>query len=201
MFNSNNYWENRYKEGGNSGEGSYNALAEFKASVINNFIIDNNILSIIDYGVGDGNQLTLLDTTNRLYYGVDISPTIINKCKLMFAKDDNKHFVLSDDLSPTIKADLVLSCDVLYHLIEDSVYYNYMKELFNRSEHYVIIYAKNDNINHTTHVKFRRFTDYIEHTFTKFKLITHIPNKFPQLHIGRDNHKTSPSDFYIYKKI
>ena len=57
MFNSSKYWEDRYKNGGNSGAGSYNTLAKFKASVINHFIENNKIQSLIDYGVGDGNQL------------------------------------------------------------------------------------------------------------------------------------------------
>ena len=26
-----------------------------------------------------------------------------------------------------------------------------------------------------------------------------IPNKFPQFKLGKNNDKTSPSDFYIYK--
>ena len=32
---SNEYWEQRYKTGGNSGAGSYNRLAEHKADIIN----------------------------------------------------------------------------------------------------------------------------------------------------------------------
>lgn len=32
---STDYWKNRYLEGGNSGAGSYNNLAQFKAEVIN----------------------------------------------------------------------------------------------------------------------------------------------------------------------
>lgn len=200
-FNSSEYWDNRYKNGGNSGQGSYNALAKFKASVINDFIEKNNIQSLLDYGVGDGNQLALIDTSKQLYYGIDISPTIIEKCKNMYKNDSTKQFFLSSILDTSIKTELVLSSDVLYHLIEDSVYYNYLNELFNRSNKYVIIYARDENLNHTTHVKFRKFTDYIESTFQEFRLIKHIPNKFPQLKIGHDNNITSPSDFYIYEKV
>ncbi len=35
---SGEYWEERYKVGGNSGAGSYNNLAKFKGEIINNFI-------------------------------------------------------------------------------------------------------------------------------------------------------------------
>jgi len=56
MFNSANYWNHRYEQGGNSGSRSYNNLAYYKGKIINNFIEKNNIKSIIDYGVGDKNQ-------------------------------------------------------------------------------------------------------------------------------------------------
>ena len=84
MFNSKKYWNNRYQKGGNSGAGSYNRLACFKASIINDFIKKNNIGSIIDYGVGDGNQLKLIDTKNKIYTGIDVSAFIISKCKEIF---------------------------------------------------------------------------------------------------------------------
>ncbi len=37
-FNSKKYWNDRYVKGGNSGTGSYNELAKFKAHIINSFI-------------------------------------------------------------------------------------------------------------------------------------------------------------------
>jgi hypothetical protein len=200
-FNSSDYWENRYKNGGNSGQGSYNTLAEFKASVINDFIENNKIDSIIDYGVGDGNQLAFINTTKLMYYGIDISQTILEKCKSKYKDDSTKKFFLSRDFDKNTKAELVLSCDVLYHLIEESVYFNYIKSLFDSSKKYVIIYARDQNLNHALHVKFRKFTDYIKTSFQEFKLVKHIPNKFPQTLIGHNNDITSPSDFYIYEKV
>ena len=200
-FNSSKYWEDRYKNGGNSGQGSYNALAKFKASVINDFIENNKIQSLLDYGVGDGNQLALINTSRLMYYGIDISQTVIQKCKDLYKNDLNKKFLVTSEFDKNIQVELVLSCDVLYHLIEESVYLNYIKSLFDSSSKYVIIYARDENLNHATHVKFRKFTDYISQSFKEFKLIKHIPNKFPQNPIGHDNHITSPSDFYIYEKI
>lgn len=198
-FSSQEYWENRYKTGGNSGAGSYNQLAEFKAAVINNFTATNNISSIIDYGVGDGNQLLFINTENRQYTGIDVSPTIIEKCKTLFAQDTTKRFVLSSEVDQ-IQAELVLSCDVIYHLIEDRVYTDYMYKLFQMSTKYVIIYSKNEDIKHVQHVRFRKFQQYINEHCVQWKLLEHIPNKYPQKIIGKDNSITSPSDFYIYVK-
>jgi hypothetical protein len=199
-FNSKQYWEKRYTSGGNSGAGSYSILADFKSNIINQFIADNNIQSIIDYGVGDGNQLNLIDTSAKKYIGIDVSQKAIDICKDKFKNDLTKNFYLESKIE-TITSDLVLSCDVLYHLIEDEVYYKYLNRLFEFSNLFIIIYARDEDYNHTTHVKFRKFTPYLEIKFSNWKLIKHIPNKYPQNIIGKDNSITSPSDFYIYKKI
>lgn len=199
-FNSEQYWNSRYTNRGNSGAGSYNELAAFKADVINSFVERHKIQSIIDYGVGDGNQLRYINTQNKKYIGIDVSAFIISKCKSLFEHDNTKQFIHTHDMKNThLNADLVLSCDVLYHLVEQDVYHDYMNHLFSMSNKYVIIYAKNEDINHTPHVKFRKFSSYIEKYFPGWKMIKHIPNKFPQLIVGQNNDKTSPSEFFIYE--
>lgn len=200
MFDSKKYWNNRYIEGGNSGAGSYNNLAQFKGDIINNFIGKNKIKSMVDYGVGDGNQLKLINTEKLIYTGIDVSEFIISKCKEEFKDDKTKTFIHTDNIDNKLKAELVLSCDVIYHLIEEHVYKEYMENLFSMSKKYVIIYAKNEDINHSIHVKFRKFSNYIESNLPEWQLIKHIPNKFQQLKLGENNDNTSPSDFYIYKK-
>ena len=65
------YWELRYRRGGNSGAGSYNNLAKFKANFLNNFVIENHIKSVIEWGCGDGHQLSLASYPQ--YIGYDVS--------------------------------------------------------------------------------------------------------------------------------
>jgi len=201
MFNSKEYWNDRYVKGGNSGSGSYGILAKFKADIINTFNEKNRINSLIDYGVGDGNQLTLINTKDMMYTGIDISENIISKCKHTFKDDKTKTFIQVNDIHNDIQADVVLSCDVIYHLIEDDVYEQYMETLFKMSNKYVIIYAMNENINHCQHVKFRKFSTYIENNLPQWRLIQHIPNKYPHLKIGQNNDNTSSSDFFIYERF
>src|ERR1700692_4583832 len=93
-FNSARYWEGRYSQGGNSGEGSYGRLAEFKASVLNTFIREHKIQSVIEFGCGDGNQLTLASYPQ--YIGLDVSRTVIMKCITKFKSDNTKSFFLYD---------------------------------------------------------------------------------------------------------
>ena len=41
-IDSKNYWEKRYLKGGDSGDGSYGKLAEFKAKIMNRFVKENS---------------------------------------------------------------------------------------------------------------------------------------------------------------
>jgi hypothetical protein len=75
---SKDYWENRYSSGDNSGKGSYGKLSEFKSIIINDFITNNDIKKIAEFGCGDGNQLSMFNINS--YTGYDISPNIIDKC-------------------------------------------------------------------------------------------------------------------------
>ena len=192
---SDNYWIARYKGGGNSGAGSYNALAEFKGEIINSFVMKNNINSVIEFGCGDGNQLKYLNLNS--YVGYDVSPDAIKQCSVIFKDDNNKQFKLLKNYENTI-ADLTLSLDVIYHLIEDDIYNDYMLKLFESSHRYVIIYSSNNDKKefNSPHVKNRAFSKWIKATKPEYKLIQHIPNKFP---FNGDELNTSFADFYIFE--
>ena len=79
------YWERRYRGGGNSGDGSYGGLADFKAEIINVFVEENGIDTVVELGCGDGNQLGLMDVPQ--YTGYDISKTAVEMCAKMYAND------------------------------------------------------------------------------------------------------------------
>jgi hypothetical protein len=198
FIGSKKYWIDRYDAGGHSGDGSYNKLAEFKAEKINNFVRENNIKTVIEYGCGDGNQLKLAQYPS--YIGFDVSPKALSICKEKFANDATKTFNLMDNyLNET--AELTLSLDVIYHLIEDNVFTEYMNRLFDSSEKFVIIYASDTDenpIGTAAHVKHRHFSKWVNNTKSEWKLIQHIPN----LHSFKGDTKSgSNADFFIYKKI
>jgi hypothetical protein len=195
--NSSNYWDRRYKFGGISGPGSYGRLAEFKAEVINRFIYEHHITSLIEFGCGDGNQLKLLNVER--YTGVDISPIVIEKCRKEFYFDDTRHFFTMDSIT-THNADLALSLDVIYHLVEDGVFNHYMTTLFDASNRFVIIYSINrvEKAFNSVHVKTRRFSDWINNNAQNFELIDIIKNKYP--YDAQSPTETSFCDFYIYEK-
>ena len=194
---SEKYWESRYDQGGDSGPGSYTIFAEFKAEVINGFVSRNKVRSVIEYGCGDGNQLNLAKYPE--YVGIDVSEAAIRRCRKLFKRDTQKSFTLMDDYSGE-RAELTLSIDVIYHLIEQEVFSTYMDRLFNSALRYVIIYSSDTNDNtgfEETHVKHRKFTDWIAARMPEWHLVEHIPNRYPY---KGEQTCGSFADFYVYAR-
>ncbi len=192
---SEDYWKERYKSGGTSGPGSYYHLAEFKAEVINAFVKEKEIKSVIEFGCGDGNQLLLAEYPG--YIGFDVSPDAILQCEKLFAMDKTKSFKLISEFSSET-APLTLSLDVIYHLLEDSVFHAYMERLFDSSIKYVIIYSSNTNRPASFHVKQRKFSTWIDKNRTAWKLVKKVPNKYPYRGVNDNENEKSIADFYIY---
>ena len=196
---STDYWERRYTQNGTSGAGSYGRLANFKAGVLNDFVAFHSIESVLEFGCGDGNQLSLSKYPN--YHGVDVSRKAISLCKVRFAGDDHKKFSVLDHTSE-LRAELVLSLDVIYHLIEDSVYREHMSSLFKSAQRFVCIYSTNENSRKgkpTSHVKHRNFTAELGTESLEFELLEVIHNPYPR-QFGRSR-STTDAQFYFYKRV
>lgn len=180
-FNSKEYWENRYRFGGNSGVGSQGVIAKYKAQVINDFVKNNNIQTACELGCGD--WLFSLFIIPK-YTGYDVSEFIIDKNQRNYIDT----FTTSmDDLTDY---DLTISMDVILHLIEEDVYQQYMKDLFRLSNKFVIIYCTNkDEILGGMHNRFRNFLPDVPENF---ELIEHLDNP----HKGSD----TQADFFIFKR-
>lgn len=199
-FDSAKYWEERYKNGGNSGEGSYSRLAEFKAEVINDFIQEHNVNSMIEWGFGDGNQLSLLKVA--MYIGYDVSETALHICREKFSDDKSKEFRYYDgSIEPNVGTyDMAISLDVLYHLVEDRKFSDYMYNLFHSSNKYVCIYSSDyEAKQRVEHVRRRKFTEYVKDEFREWNLMSVIRN--PYLYDGSRDEGMSNSNFYFYVKV
>lgn len=193
---SESYWIRRYAAGGNSGDGSYNHLATFKAEVINQFVDDHAITTVIEYGCGDGNQLTLANYPS--YLGFDVSPQAIKTCREKFADYPTFQFHLVDDYKDQT-AMLTLSLDVIFHLVEDDVFDQYMQRLFDSAEKFVGIYSSNleQNPPDAPHVRHRKFTDWIEENRPMWQQSAFVPNRYPY---SGNNRTGSFADFYFFTR-
>jgi hypothetical protein len=194
-FDSAAYWSDRYRANGNSGAGSYGRLAGFKADVINGFVRDRGIDSIIEFGCGDGAQLTRAEYPD--YLGFDVADEAIELCRNRFAGDVTKEFRNVATYKHD-RADVTLSLDVIYHLIEDGVFHEYMRRLFFSANKYVIVYSSNyDGDWPAVHVKHRKFTDWVSRHQADFKLIEKIPNRYP---LVDDEQTESFAEFFIFER-
>jgi SAM-dependent methyltransferase len=192
-FSSAAYWEDRYRQGGTSGTGSRGRLARFKAETINRFIAANDIRSVIDLGCGDTAQLALLELPAD-YVGVDVSASALARCAARFP---GRRFIMPEDLATVVPAELTLSLDVIYHLIEDAIFAAAMRTLFSWATRFVVIYASNLNADWSSaHVRHRRFTDHVAATEPGWRLLAHLPNPCPFDPAAPD--ETSFADFFIY---
>lgn len=119
-------------------------------------------------------------------------------CNKKFSKDNSKTFKLLNEYDGQT-AQLTLSLDVIYHLIEDEIFDSYMRRLFMSSERFVIIYSSNTSSNkeeQASHVKHRKFTTWIEQNESSWELYQYIPNKYPL----KDNFPIgSFAEFYIFR--
>lgn len=181
---SKSYWERRYRLGGTSGLGSYGDLAQFKAEVINNFVQDRSLRRIIEFGCGDGHQLGLANYP--LYMGLDVSRTCVERCMVQFEGDRSKSFLCYDpasmpNIASFLQADLTLSLDVIYHLVEQEVFERHLEDLFKTSKRYVIVYSTDDErSSNMPHVRHRHFTAAVAEHYPCFRLIDTIKNRYPE---------------------
>jgi cyclopropane fatty-acyl-phospholipid synthase-like methyltransferase len=189
-MNTKNIWESRYNNGGNSGNGTYNELYIFKRDIINDIINKYNIKNIIDFGCGDGNQIKEFNIDK--YVGIDIALSAINICKMKYKDDNTKSFFTYNEIN-NIKSqyDLSISLDVLYHILEEDLFIDYLKKIFNFSSKYILIYSSNYDGHTEGHMHTRKFTNYVEKLFPNWVLNIKIKQIYP---------KKSSADFYLYEK-
>lgn len=193
------YWEAVYREGGISGPGSYGRLAEFKAEILNEFVRTKNISTVIEFGCGDGAQLQLARYPQ--YVGLDVAAASIRRCSRLFAQDSTKRFCRADALPKDLGAfDLALSLDVIYHLVEDSVFDAYMRELFSAADRHVVIYSSNhEALLPAPHVRHRTFTSWIAENAGAWRQEGFVANRFPFDPERPD--ETSCADFYFFSRM
>lgn len=195
--NSIDYWEKRYKQGDTSGLGSHGKFAEFKAKIINTFVEKNSIKTIIEFGCGDGNQLSYFVLPS--YIGLDVSKIALEKCVSKFKNDTTKRFFYYDPFlfvnnNSIFQAELALSLEVIFHLVEDNIYEKYIQDLFSSVKKYVIIYSSNFKEKRkkiSPHVRHREFTKDIIKLCPDWHHIKTIKSRYPE---------ETFSDFFIFKK-
>jgi SAM-dependent methyltransferase len=203
---SRDYWDRRYADGGTSGAGSAGALARFKSGVLNDFVAFNEVGSVIEIGCGDGQQLALASYPR--YLGLDVSAPTLRRTMSLFLDDPTKSFMLYDPLHYTdpamlVAADLAISLDVIYHLVEDEVYRLHLRHVFGSARRFVVLFTSDadtlDIVERTApHVRHRPVVRDIAEHFPAWRLRERIANRYPYRGAGTD---TSFADFFVYERV
>lgn len=194
LFTPKHYWEQRYRLGRSSGAGSEGAEGRYKAAYLSEFIAENDVQSVVDWGCGDGQVLKQADLHGAQYIGIDISPTIIAKMRDKFAKLGPRYLFYTVDAFETgtrTQHDLALSFDVLFHFPDDTDYRQYLTNLFSSSSKFVMIYSTNYDLGRTAkHVYRRTFTTDVAQWFPEWSLsIIEMPLR------------EGAASFFVYEKV
>jgi 2-polyprenyl-3-methyl-5-hydroxy-6-metoxy-1,4-benzoquinol methylase len=177
------YWDCRYGSKGNSGIGSIGVLAEYKAKIINDFVKNNQVNTVIEFGCGDGCQLELSNYPQ--YLGLDVAISSVELCQKKFADDPTKNFMLYNPRYFSnhgfLSADLVLCLDVLYHIIDENDFIKTINDVFNTAQKHVILYTNiKPQPSSVSHIIYRDTCDYLEN-YTDFHIDQIIEQKYSEL--------------------
>lgn len=203
---SKDYWENRYQTGGDSGAGSSGPLAVYKADFINDFVRTNGVSTVVELGCGDGQQLDLAAYPD--YVGFDVSPSVVSRAANRHAGDSSKSFFVFDesaffDRRGRFDADLTMSLDVVYHLVEDDVLAGYLGALFGIAQRYVIVFSSDldhlpASVNTTPHIRHWPVRRMIAERFPEWRLAIDEPHPSP--YRPSDPAGTSIANFLVYER-
>lgn len=193
---SQGYWRERYRLGGDSGAGSVGQTALYKAGVLNAFVAEKSITSVIEFGCGDGQQLALAKYPE--YLGVDISDEAVRRCNERFAGNTGMRFMLLDEYCGQ-QAELSMSLDVIFHLVENAVYDEYLQRLFAAGRRYVVIYSTDEVGDRTLrHVRHRNVSVDVGKRFPGF---ARMPDHEAGLPAPVEYNRDLATRFMFYRRI
>ena len=181
--------------------------------------------TFFEMGAGDGVVLSM--TKHKSYLGYDVSNTTLTSLRSKYGNDQSRNFIhydggeLSQEQLKESRSDLALSMEMLFHLVEENVWEQYLENLFALGTKYVIILSSNcledqnlkavfESIHSkkqpasirvrngicsdpSAHVLHRAFLSRVlEKESDDWVLFDFIPNKHPELCF---------SDFYFFKRL
>ncbi len=101
----------------------YEIISKIISKIISEKSISNKVISIADFGCGDGVQLHLIKTLNKIsgnldLYGIDLSPDAIEAAKLRIS---GAHFTVASTYETGFSEeyfDISVSSDVIEHVLD-----------------------------------------------------------------------------------
>lgn len=133
-------FESWYAPGGQgSGPGSSPESTAGWRTFLQNFIRQNKIRSVVDFGCGDWQFSRLIDWGNATYHGVDVVPSLVSRLQETYSRK-TVSFSCVDPNDPDLpNGDLLVTKDVLQHLPNETV-----KRLMERFRKFKSVVLVND---------------------------------------------------------
>lgn len=151
------YWNNRYSNGGLSGNGSYGEFLDRKIK----FLSPLEVTSVVEIGCGDFNFGKHLLFQYKLpfsaYTGYDISNVIVDRNKQFYPE---ANFHVTEGFPDTPAGDLLLCVDVLFHIYDDedcAQLLDNLNKLWKSKFKYLALTAYERDEAKTNHVRIRKF--------------------------------------------
>lgn len=164
------YWEKRYRAGGFSGAGSRGDEAKDKVELVQRVVNSTQSKSLLDLGCGDGHIASgiIIDR----YVGYDPSDSALALCRKAMPDRQftSRVYPYTGELFG-----LIISMDVIFHLVDDEAYHAYLDLLFCGLAPRVLVYATDHDQRGNAHVLHRHWTPDIPNGWdatelrTKFK--------------------------------
>ena len=114
------YANDRWGHG--SGEGSMRLHTRGYVALLQHFMIERQIESVVDMGCGDWQFSQFIDWSRVRYQGFDVVPTVVEGSAARFARDNVTFRLYSGDPTELPPADLLIAKDVLQHLPDAVVF-------------------------------------------------------------------------------
>lgn len=133
------YWDSRWRDGPPC-PGSNGDTAASKAAWLNAAVQDLDVRSIVDWGCGDGGQAALVNV--GMYVGIEVAPSAWEAASVALATRDNCCVVLAPPGQQiTVRADMAVSMDVVFHLTDDREYEEWIARVFGSASRFVAVYG------------------------------------------------------------
>src|SRR5580692_10211737 len=114
------YSENLWGFG--SGHGSLPKVTVGYRQFVQNFIRENGVKTVVDFGCGDWQISHLMDWSGVEYLGLDAAQTVIDKNQATYGSKSVRFNLAPDQFTEVPAADLLLVKDVLQHLPADMIH-------------------------------------------------------------------------------
>lgn len=146
-MNNSPYWDNHYRSGGVSGEGSVGEYRDWKWKIITEHcpVIDH----VIDIGCGDNSFWQGRECSE--YLGIDSSETIINKNRQL--RHEWNYIIAPAEETQQISAPNVFCMDVLFHIMDDKIYENILINIAQYTQDTLFVYTWLNNPFSTPEIK------------------------------------------------